>query len=97
VFSASHARFPDCNDRLRSLGQLPSRRKLSAEDEREFNQELKRLDALLPTANDKAAIQLQIANTYTAGGQHPCVPSSRQAILTRSPSTSASMLLDRNS
>ena len=49
--------------------QLPPNQKLSAEDEREFNKELERLEKLLPTANDKGAIELQIANTYAAGGQ----------------------------
>ena len=49
--------------------QLPPNQKLSAEDEREFNKELERLEKLLSTANDKGAIELQIANTYAAGGQ----------------------------
>ena len=43
--------------------QLPPPQKLSAEDDREFNKELERLRSLLLTANDKAVIQLQIANT----------------------------------
>jgi hypothetical protein len=47
--------------------QLPPNQKLSAEDEREFNKELERLEKLLSTANDKGAIELQIANTYAAG------------------------------
>ena len=51
--------------------QLPSPQKLQAEDEREFNKELERLRTLLATANDKGAIQLQIAKTYAAGGQYP--------------------------
>ena len=50
--------------------QLPPSQKLSVEDAREFNKELERLRALLSTANDKPAIQLQIANTYAAGGQY---------------------------
>ncbi|HZS54895.1 MAG TPA: hypothetical protein VFA65_10860, partial [Bryobacteraceae bacterium] len=49
--------------------QLPPDQKLAAEDERAFNEELKRLEKLLSTANDKDAIELQIANTYAAGGQ----------------------------
>ena len=50
--------------------QLPSPRRLSAEDKREFNQELRRLKTVLATANDKCAVQLQIANTYAVGGQY---------------------------
>jgi hypothetical protein len=49
--------------------QLPPTQKLSVEDEREFSKELERLETLLSTANDKPAIELQIANTYAAGGQ----------------------------
>ncbi len=52
-----------------TFAQLPPAQKLSVEDEREFTKELKRLEALLSTANDKPAIELQIANTYAAGGQ----------------------------
>ena len=50
--------------------QLPPPQQLSGEDNRAFNEELQRLQTLLATANDKAAIQLQIANTYAAGGQY---------------------------
>ncbi len=50
--------------------QLPPTQKLSVEDEREFKKELERLERLLPTANNKPAIELQIANTYAAGGQY---------------------------
>ncbi len=50
--------------------QLPPSKQLSAEDQRELNGELARLRNLLPTANDKAAIELQIANWYSAGGQY---------------------------
>jgi tetratricopeptide (TPR) repeat protein len=50
--------------------QLPSPQKLSMADNRDFNKELERLRSLLSTANDKAVIQLQIANTYAAGGQY---------------------------
>lgn len=54
-----------------SLGaQLPPSQKLPPEEERGFNAELERLRALLPAANDKCAVQLQIANTYAAGGQY---------------------------
>ncbi len=49
--------------------QLPPNQKLSAEDERGLNEELERLQKLLSTANDKGAIELQVANTYAAGGQ----------------------------
>jgi hypothetical protein len=49
--------------------QLPPTQKLSVEDEREFRKELSRLETLLSMANDKPAIELQIANTYAAGGQ----------------------------
>lgn len=52
-----------------TCAELPSNQKLSAGDEREFNKELERLEKLLSTANDKGAIELQIANTYAAGGQ----------------------------
>lgn len=52
-----------------TFAQLPLAQKLSVEDEREFTKELQRLEALLSTANDKPAIELQIANTYAAGGQ----------------------------
>jgi hypothetical protein len=52
-----------------TCAQLPPTQKLSAEDEREFSKELNGLQALLSTANDKPAIELQIANTYAAGGQ----------------------------
>lgn len=41
--------------------QLPASKNLSAEDQRELNTQLARLKDLLPTANDKAAIELQIA------------------------------------
>lgn len=51
--------------------QLPPPQKLSAEDDREFNKELERLRSLLSTANEKGPIELQIANTYAAGGQFP--------------------------
>jgi len=51
--------------------QLPPAQKLSVEDEREFKKELERLETLLPTANSKPAIELQIAKTYAAGGQYP--------------------------
>lgn len=54
--------FPTC-------AQLPPSQKLSAEEERGFTKELDRLKKLLSTANDKGAIELQIANTYAAGGQ----------------------------
>jgi len=50
--------------------QLPPAQKLSPEDDREFNKELERLRSLLSTANDRAAVELQIANTYAAGGQY---------------------------
>lgn len=50
--------------------QLPSPQKLSREDDREFKKELERLRNLLATANDKGAVELQIANTYAAGGQY---------------------------
>jgi streptogramin lyase len=53
------------------LAQLPPTQKLSVEDEREFRKELERLEGLLPTANNKPAIELQIADTYAAGGQYP--------------------------
>src|SRR6185437_13774201 len=36
----------------------------------ELNGELARLKNLLPTANDKAAIEPQIANWYSVGGQY---------------------------
>src|SRR5438067_1169675 len=52
-----------------TYAQLPTNQKLSAEDEREFNKELDWLKKLLSTANDKGAIELQIANTYAAGNQ----------------------------
>lgn len=51
--------------------QLPPRQKLSVGDEREFKKELERLETLLLAANNKPAINLQIANTYAAGGQYP--------------------------
>lgn len=50
--------------------QLLASKKLSAEDEREFRKELQRLQTLLSTANDKCVIQMQIANTYAAGGEY---------------------------
>ncbi len=50
--------------------QLPLPRKLSPEDDQEFNKELTRLRTLLAAANDKCAVHLQIANTYAAGGQY---------------------------
>jgi sugar lactone lactonase YvrE len=50
-------------------GQFPPDGKLPAADELEFAGELTRLDTLLSKANDKCAVQLQIANTYAAGGQ----------------------------
>ena len=49
--------------------QLPPDQKLSAEDERGLNEELERLQKLLSTANDKATIEMQIANTYAASDQ----------------------------
>jgi len=55
---------------LRVWAQLPPTQRLSVEDQREFEKELERLKALLPSANDKPAIELQIANTYAAGGKH---------------------------
>ena len=56
------------------LSQLPAPRKLSAEDSRAFPAELDRLRTLSPKANDKCAVQWQIAKTFAAGGQY------RQAI-----------------
>ena len=50
--------------------QLPPPQKLSDDDEHEFRKELQRLQSLLLVANDKPAIDLQIANTYAAGGQY---------------------------
>jgi WD40 repeat protein len=50
--------------------QLPPSEKLSEEDNRGFHEELHRLETLLATANDKGAVQLQIAKTYAAGGQY---------------------------
>jgi hypothetical protein len=50
--------------------QLPPSQKLSAEENRAFNQELDRLRSLLATANDQGTIRLQIAKTYAAGGQY---------------------------
>jgi outer membrane protein assembly factor BamB len=56
--------------RVPTRAQLPPTRKLSVEDEREFNEELARLKSLLRSANNRPAIELQIANTYAAGGQY---------------------------
>ncbi len=50
--------------------QLPPRQKLPVEDQRAFEMELERLETLLPSANNRPAIELQIANTYAAGGQY---------------------------
>lgn len=50
--------------------QLPASKKLSAADQRELNGQVTRLRDLLPTANEKAAIELQIANWYSVGGQY---------------------------
>ncbi|MDQ2839538.1 MAG: hypothetical protein M3Y72_00540 [Acidobacteriota bacterium] len=55
--------FPIC-------AQLPPPQKLSVEDEREFKKELERLETLLATANNKAVIELQSANTYAAGERY---------------------------
>jgi hypothetical protein len=49
--------------------QIPAPQQLSAEDSREFNKELERLQRLLASANDKGPVELQLANTYAAGGQ----------------------------
>ena len=54
---------------LKVWAQLPPAQKLSVEDEREFKKELERLETL-PSANNRPAIELQIANTYVAGGQY---------------------------
>jgi hypothetical protein len=56
--------------RIPMWAQLPPTQKLSVEDEREFKQELARLKGLLPSANNRPAIELQIAKTYAAGGQY---------------------------
>ena len=50
--------------------QLPPTQRLSVEDEREFEKELERLETLLPSANNKPVIELQIAKTYAAAGQY---------------------------
>lgn len=50
-------------------GQLSQDEVLTPNDEQELTGELKRLEALLLTANNKCAVQLQIANTYAAGGR----------------------------
>lgn len=50
--------------------QLPPPLTLSEQDSRGFHEELTRLQGLLPCANDKGAVELQIANTYAAGGQY---------------------------
>lgn len=55
---------------LSMWAQLPPTQRLPVEDQREFEKELERLKALLPSANNKPAIELQIANTYAAGGQY---------------------------
>ena len=57
--------------RVPMWAQLQPKQMLSVEDEREFKKELARLQSLLPSANNKPAIELQIANTYAAGGQYP--------------------------
>lgn len=49
--------------------QLPPTQKLPPEVEPEFRKELQRLETLLSAASNKPAIELQIANTYAAGGQ----------------------------
>lgn len=50
--------------------QLSPPQKLSKEDNRGFHEELNRLQILLRTANDKSAVEFQIAKTYAAGGQY---------------------------
>jgi hypothetical protein len=50
--------------------QLPPLQKLSSKDSQGFHEELSRLRALLKRANDKGAVQFQIAKTYAAGGQY---------------------------
>lgn len=49
--------------------QAPPTQQLSVADEREFRKEFEQLEIPLATANDKPAIELQIANTYAAGGE----------------------------
>jgi hypothetical protein len=50
--------------------QIPPPQKLSVEDNKFFTQELDRIRDLLSSANDKGAIEFQIARTYPAGGQY---------------------------
>lgn len=55
---------------LGPFGQLPPSQKLSPEDQKGFNEELERVKKLLSTANDKGAVEFQVARTYAAGGQY---------------------------
>lgn len=52
------------------FAQLPPSEKLSAEDSKGFREELERVRDLLKSANDKGAVEFQIARTYAAGGQY---------------------------
>ena len=53
-----------------SSAQLPPDQKLSGEDAKGFAREIDRLQILLASANDKGAVEFQIAKTYAWGGQY---------------------------
>ena len=50
--------------------QLPPDQKLSGEDAKGFADEIARLQILLVSANDKGAVEFQIAKTSAWGGQY---------------------------
>lgn len=55
---------------IAALSQLPASEKLSPEDSREFQTEIRRLERLLLTAGDKPAVQYALARTWASGGQY---------------------------
>jgi sugar lactone lactonase YvrE len=52
------------------LFQLPASQKLSPEDSKLFQAEIRRIERLLETANDKSTVLYVLARTWAAGGQY---------------------------
>src|SRR3979490_70283 len=55
---------------LAAVAQIPPSEALSPSDEKEFRQEIARLEHLRNTASDKCTVQYALARTWASGGQH---------------------------
>src|ERR1700720_2129492 len=55
---------------LAALAQIPVSETLSPSDEKEFRQEIARLELLKNTASDKCTVQYALARAWASGGQY---------------------------